>query len=143
MSAYSNDRIQKINKIKEIYNIKGSSDTMEREGFVIVSEQQIIKLMIDNEQQCCENWGYFLSEDDLDTFIGADIINVYITDMCLNTKLLPKTKDEDDGEYLSTMFINIETDRGLLQFTAYNLQNGYYGHDAFVFSNPIDYRKNL
>ena len=61
-------------------------------------------------------------------------LNVSMTDTALNTE---KVEDEcnyshhyDDGNGI--MFVNIETDRGVLQFVAYNCHNGFYGHEATV-----------
>ena len=36
------------------------------------------------------------------------------------------------------MFVNVETDKGLLQFVAYNEHNGYYGHEACVISKHLN-----
>lgn len=81
---------------------------------------------IDNDQQCCEWWGYFMSEDDLDTFVGAKLLRVEVVDTCLRKE---KLVDVYDG---GTMFVDLVTDRGVLQFVAYNDHNGYYGHYATV-----------
>ncbi len=106
------------------------------DGYAIITDKQMIKLLIDNQQNCCENWGYFMSDDNLEYFIGADIYDITVTDTALNTKKLNEHIPygiEDGG----IMFVNIITDKGVLQFTAYNAHNGYYGHIAYVISEQL------
>lgn len=76
---------------------------------------------IEDQQHCCEEYGYICTKDNIDDFIGAKIL--YITEV--NSGLYPP----DDVSASRTVFINIETLKGLLQFTAYN-DNGLYGHDV-------------
>lgn len=95
-------------------------------GYEVITNKQSIKLVIDNYQSCCEDWGYFWSNDKPDDFVGAKVLGVSITDTALNTEKVP---DVYEG---GVMFVNIDTDRGILQFVAYNNHNGYYGHDAKV-----------
>ena len=102
------------------------------EGFVITTSKQEIKLGISDGQRCCERWGYFLTNDNPEDFIGANVLSVDIVD-----EILDKKKDVEIYEG-SVIFVNIETDRGTLQFTAYNEHNGYYGHDAIVVANGKD-----
>jgi len=121
---------EKIVEFKEI--------TSKYDGFAIVTNKQTIKIGIDNEQDCCERWGYFVSEDELDYFIGAQIIDLTITDTELKTGLVKKHDAEyrDEGDI---MFVNVNTDKGTLQFAAYNCHNGYYGHEAFVKSEQLNH----
>lgn len=103
-----------------------------KDGFVITTDQQEIKLGIDYDQLCCEKWGYFMSEDDLSEFVGSNLIAVKVVDTAL------KTWDEIEDMYEGdAMFVNIETSNGLLQFVAYNEHNGYYGHEACVISKQV------
>jgi len=118
--------------IREILPI--TVDREGEEGFAIITNKRQILLLIDNSQQCCENWGYFLTEDDLNRFIGATLLDIVITDTCRNTKALYKhlrsgVQSLDCGDIL---FVDIVTERGILQFVAYNEHNGYYGHRARI-----------
>ena len=106
-----------------------------KDGFVITTNEQSIKLGIDNGQCCCENWGYFMSEDDTSDFIGAKLIDVKITDTLLKPNDDFDVNDMYEGD---VMFVNVETDKGLLQFVAYNEHNGYYGHEACVISKQLN-----
>jgi hypothetical protein len=47
------------------------------------------------------------------------------------------------GLHLEAMFVDIETDRGVLQFVAYNAHNGYYGHKARVQSTQLRHTVTL
>lgn len=103
-------------------------------GFEVVTDKQIIKLYIDNDSSCCERWGYFWCNDELRDFIGAELRSVSLTDTALNTAQMEVNNLNPDNRYFegNVMFVNLDTDRGVLQFVAYNEHNGYYGHEAKV-----------
>jgi len=102
------------------------------DGFKITTTEQEVLLLIDSGQACCEDWGYLMSEDDIQKFVGAHLHNISITDPELENREL--VGDLDEGE---AMFVNIHTSRGVLQFVAYNGHNGYYGHRARVVSKQL------
>jgi hypothetical protein len=115
------------------------------EGYEVITSKQSIKLLIDNEQSCCEHWGYFWCNDNPQDFIGANIIDVSITDTALNEAVL-KEKDLDrNAQYFEgvVMFVDIKTERGVLQFVAYNEHNGYYGHEARVECSYLKHSETL
>lgn len=114
-------------------------------GYAITTDKQVIKLLIDDEGQCCESWGYFMSEDDFSEFIGSEINDISITDTALNTTLLEKHDVNPDDEWFDggIMFVNINTNKGTLQFVAYNDHNGYYGHEARVISEQLNHDETL
>lgn len=117
--------------METILSIEEFSDN-EQDGYLIATTKQTIKLAIDNRQNCCENWGYFFSNDNLSEFIGATILNVTLTDDFLQTEDIP-----EGARCGMTMFITIDTNKGPLQFVAYNDHNGYYGHMATVTSTQL------
>ena len=106
-----------------------------KDGFIITTSDQQIKLGIQNGYACCENWGYFMSEDDTSYFIGSKLIDLKITDTLLKSN---NDFDLDNIYEGDVLFVNIETDKGLLQFVAYNAHNGYYGHEACVVSTQLN-----
>lgn len=108
------------------------------DGFVIETTKQKILLGISSGQSCCEETGYFMSLDDLDSFIGAEILDLEITDTAYNTHEVNRNIGFDRWEG-GIMFVNILTSKGKFQFVTYNLHNGYYGHDAIVQSTQLDY----
>lgn len=136
--------MEKILEIKEIEGFKknqSDSDWCSYDGFEIKTDKQSIKIGVSNEQSCCEDWGYFSSDDDLDQFIGSEIIEITIADTALNVEKL-----KENCEFLDAgdcMFINVSTTEGLLQFTAYNAHNGYYGHDAVLISDQLNHECDI
>jgi len=130
--------MEKIIRIEDV-SFNDKKDYGYYDGYQIVTEKQTIKLGICNSQSCCENWGYFMSEDNLSDFVDAEFIKLEITDTCLNTKKL----DDEDLHYANTMFVNIFTSKGMLQFVAYNSHNGYYGHEAVIFSDELNHTESL
>lgn len=119
-------------------------------GVLITTTDQVIKLLVDDSQRCCEDVGYFLTEDRVGDFIGAELIDVRLTDDELEEALMEQfglgTPDGFNGYRRfegSLMFVDIVTDRGLLQFVAYNEHNGNYGHDALVVSKQLNHFDTL
>ena len=106
------------------------------DGYRISTSLQDIEIGISNFASCCEVWGYMTSEDDFARFIGARLMDVRV----VNKSLSVLSVDMYEG---AAMFINIHTDRGMLQFAVYNQHNGYYGHDAFVRSLQIKHDEIL
>lgn len=89
-------------------------------------EETPIEIGIDNRPQCCEGWGYLASEDDVQAFVGAELLSIKATD----TARRKYEADVDSGEHADLMFVDLETSRGVLQLAVYTAHNGYYGHDV-------------
>ena len=104
------------------------------DGFVIWTDRQKILLGISSGIECCEQTGYFLTEDAASEFVGAMVLGVQTTDTSMKTTDW-EIPDLDGGDI---MFVTILTDRGPLQFAAYNSHNGYYGHEALVISEQLE-----
>lgn len=134
-----------IKKIIEVDNYKEEDSWTHMAGFKIVTNEQEILLLIDDESSCCERWGYFWSDDEVKNFIGAEIQKIEIVDTALDKKILVKNNLDIDDEWFDggVMFVNFETSKGLLQFTAYNEHNGYYGHEAKVISKQLKHKETL
>lgn len=113
------------------------------DGFLIVTEEQTIKVGIDNGQNCCESWGYLASQDDLSGFSGAVLLNIKVTDAELRAYTVDELPTKSEWEGGSAMFVDFETDRGVFQIVAYNSHNGYYGHEAVVISRDLNYEEYL
>ena len=97
-------------------------------GYEVVTDKQRIRVLIDDCQSCCENYGYIASEDNFDDFIGAELISINATDTALKTyKVRGFGLDVD-----ACQFVTLTTSKGVLQFVVYNEHNGYYGHDTFI-----------
>jgi hypothetical protein len=115
------------------------------EGFEITTDKQVIRVGIEDGQQCCEAYGCLTTEDDLSQFIGSDLIGVTTTDTSLNTKELDLKLDKILGDYRNenSMFVNIETTNGTFQIVVYNDHNGYYGHDTIIISEQLTEKNDL
>lgn len=126
-----------IKKIEEVDDIPGILEYSLGEGYRITTNRQEIYVLIGNEQSCCESFGYFSAEDDLSTFIGSELLDIKQVDTDLNVK---NTKDAvgeygvDDG---GIMFVNFETNKGVMQLSVYNAHNGYYGHSTAIRSKQL------
>jgi hypothetical protein len=55
----------------------------------------------------------------------------------MNTRVVNLLKEFSYDDEDNAMFVNVETDRGTLQFVLYNSHNGYYGHKARVVSEQL------
>ena len=140
--------ITKIEPIKEKGEYWGNDA-----GFKITTDDQEIKLLIDDDANCCESWGYFLTEDDTEQFVGANLLGVEITDTNRSNRVFlsgwndeADPDDDREREYLDegdVLFVDIITSRGTLQFVAYNAHNGYYGHSARVESKQLNATRSL
>lgn len=109
----------------------------EYDGYKITTDSHEFYILIENEQCCCESWGYFASEDNFDRYIGKELKEVNLTDTALN-----KQKAEENGKYGydagGIQFIDfVFTNGSVLQFAVYNAHNGYYGH-GIVFAKDTE-----
>lgn len=127
-----------IEKIEEITDNDMS-------GYAIKTNKQVIKLLICYLQDCCERFGYFMSEDNIDDFVGAELFGLALTDTALNEAKMKKSNIGPDSDYFEggIMFVDIKTSKGVLQFVAYNEHNGYYGHEARIESKQLEHRETL
>ena len=145
-----NSALETVKSIKEIYNFQIGNRPFHTDraqlgmvqmlntlmgyskydGYEVETNLHSYKILIDNGQCCCEDWGYFASNDEsFDRFIGKQLAGVYLTDTALNTKQV----DElylDQGEVQFVDFVFADGDK--LQLAVYNSHNGYYGHPIFV-----------
>lgn len=135
--------MEKILRIEEFSNVEPRSETNPwggYDGYRIVTTEQVITVAINNDQRCCESWGYLSSEDELRRFVGANLLGVSLTDTALVSYELPK---DDENTTTEAVFVNIETSVGVLQLVVYNNQNGYYGHKVRVVSNTLRHEDTL
>ncbi len=100
------------------------------DGYEVKTTKHTYYVLIDNEQSCCESWGYFASEDNLQYYVGAELLEVRLTDTALNQQVVDESGYyEDEG---GIQFVDFVTDRGVFQLAVYNAHNGYYGHGVLV-----------
>jgi hypothetical protein len=132
--------MEKILRIEES-NFKTTERTWGGyDGFQIITDQQTIQIGISDSQNCCERFGCIITNDETKDFIGSELLRISITDTALNNKEI------EEIEYLGcgdTMFVNLETSEGHLQFVTYNCHNGYYGHEAVLISKQLNCKERL
>lgn len=113
-------------------------------GYEIKTNKQIIRILIDDSPGCCEHWGYFSTNDNIKDFIGGELISLALTDTALNEKIVKDNgADSSSLDCGGIMFVNFNTNLGLLQFAVYNAHNGYYGHSVVVESNQLKHETSL
>ena len=132
--------MEKILRIEETTFQQKPDDWQHFEGWQIITDDQTIKFGISNGQSCCENWGYLITNDTTEEFIGSELLSISVVDTALNNKALPELDYLDSGD---AMFVNLETSAGTLQFVAYNAHNGYYGHSGVLVSKQLNTEKGL
>lgn len=74
--------------------------------------------IFDDGQSCCEH-RYMRTDDDLNSFVGAKLIDAEIKDG-------PEEKGEYDDVH-EVQFLEIKTDKGSFVMSSHNEHNGYYG----------------
>ncbi len=135
------NQIEKILKIENTQFVTGKEDEYgySYDGVIITTDKQEIKIGIDDSSSCCENFDFISSEDNYRNFIGSDLYSIKQSDYLLKGKDI-NIPDLDEG---GSMFINVETSKGLLQFVCYNSHNGYYSHNAIVISRQLNLSEEL
>ena len=103
------------------------------DGYKVTTDKTEIMVMITNGQQCCEDWGYFSSDDNLDGYIAADLLKIELTDTALNKKVVENSGYHEGGGGIQ--FVDFVTSKGAFQLAVYNAHNGYYGHGIVVTIN--------
>ncbi|NLW78739.1 MAG: hypothetical protein GXY32_04930 [Ruminococcaceae bacterium] len=105
------------------------------DGYRVVTDNNTYHVLIDNGQSCCESWGYVCSEDDPQQFVGADLLEVVLTDTALQTAPISEAASYlDEG---GIQFVDFKTDKGTFQLAVYNGHNGYYGHSIIIAKNVV------
>ena len=109
-------------------------DGDEFDGYIIITNKQQIKILITNYRNCCEDWGYLSTNDNVNDFLGCNIDNITLVDEALDVTKVPSEADLDSG---GIIFVNINTNQGTLQFAVYNGHNGYYSHTVRIESTQL------
>jgi hypothetical protein len=134
-----------IKSIEECEDIKEPESAWPKlyAGYRIITNERYITLCIRDVQWCCESYGYITTEHsscEFSDYIGAELLSIQETDINRIKKdiIWPGNSGYgfDEGE---AIFIDLNTDRGTVQFVVYNSHNGYYGHGVKYF---IENRKS-
>lgn len=101
------------------------------DGYEVTTNEHKFLILISNGQSCCESWGYFSSNDDIQSYVGKTLISVDLTDKALNSKKVEESGYYDDCGGIQ--FVDFKfMDGSVLQFAVYNAHNGYYGHGIII-----------
>lgn len=119
--------MSKILNIEEVDNVNFNDDDYHYyDGIKIETEDEEIYFVIDNDQQCCENWGkYLYTPEDVKEYIGADYFG-YDTET--SNAMMECLKEEYIYYPSDVCFLNIHTSKGDIDYAVYNSHNGYYSH---------------
>lgn len=121
--------MSKILNIEFVYNVNFNDDYPCYDGFKIETEDEEMYFLINNFQQCCENWGtYLYTPEDLKDYIGAEYLG-YDEKSCSEIENHLKNEVVDPDEIC---FLNIHTSNGTIDFAVYNSHNGYYSHAVIL-----------
>lgn len=123
----------KIEIIEEVYDLKSGNDYYAYDGYKVKTNKNEFYILIENEQSCCESWGYLSTNDNVNDFIGKTIKKVVLTDTNLSNKEIEELRYLDEGGVQFVSFYM--TDGDVLQLAVYNSHNGYYGHDILIAQN--------
>lgn len=139
------EKITSVDEIKNhlISDEPGEPDGISRssfedrgDGYRVCTNKRELIFLINNHDQCCEEWGYLASENDLASFEGAQLLEVRLTDPQLKSIDVSNPEGEEFVDKRDVTFITFHTDRGPLQFCAYTEHNGYYGHSVYFKNGP-------
>jgi hypothetical protein len=140
--------IEEIEDTKVKINANEETYSVEAEGYKVQTDKHEYMVLISSQRNCCEDYGYLISEDNYSQFIGSNITEIRITDVALNQAVIDKTgfygSEEDGDKSLNIQFVDFCTDRGVFQLAVYNAHNGYYGHEImFVKDNETVFQDKI
>lgn len=123
-NIYKNQEIPE--KIQEI-NTKFSIVLYDVEwvGILIQTSKQAMMFLIDNFQLCCEEYGVYL-----ENLFSIDLIESTIIDM--------NWIEDVSEEWLSSIKLELITDKGKVYIYMFNKHNGYYPHSYKILT--YDYK---
>lgn len=110
------------------YNKRRFMSGMDYTGYRVETEKGNIDILIEDESQCYEEWGYMTSDDNLDYFIGAELKDVSIVSDG-DKKILSELEKKYE---FRAEFVEFKTDKGIFQIAVYNAHNGYYSHKVVI-----------
>lgn len=140
--------MEKILKIEEVENVNEKGEpTKDRwecyDGYKIETTVQTILFLINNGQSCCEEWGSMISEDNLEDFIGSNLLSIENVEDAEGDIKKYFIEDFYNDQPSDSILINVNTSNGTLQFALYNDHNGCYGHDYIIRSVQFNDNGNL
>ena len=125
-----------LGKVKEIREVRDVHLFPDRgyDGYKVVTDKHVYHVLISNDQECCENWGYVVSYDNKKYFNDAELLEVRLTDVALDKVRFPEKPPNESGwsDVRGIQFVDFVTTQGVFQIAVYNEHNGYYGHGILL-----------
>ena len=101
--------------VKEIYNLAIQEITI-KDNCLTIKGLNLTATICD-EVSCCES-RYMVCEDDLSSFIGAQLLRIEYAENV--------AQDEDQGSYTDVGWLKVTTTQGVFTVNTYNENGGYY-----------------
>lgn len=118
----------KILSIDENYT---SADLYSSGGIKIYTDEGDFTFIMNDQQSCCEQFGYVYTPNIVSDFIGSELLKVSEITTEFDANKAHGTDIISDYDTATSHF-KIETSVGDILFTFYNSHNGYYSHDYCV-----------
>ncbi len=120
-SIYKTQEIpEKIEEVNKEFSIV--LNNVEWIGVLIRTTKQAMMFLIDNFQSCCEEYAVYLENLFNINLIGSTIIDInWIEDI--------------SEEWLSSIKLELITDKGKVYIHMYNNHNGYYPHSYKILTS--------
>lgn len=125
VKAFMNAKGKKIAKVEMVEGIKNKWDG-EHTELVFTMDDGYKMALWDDGQSCCES-RYMTTDDDLNRFIGAELLGAEIRDGDE-----PPKEDYDNCDVHEVQFLIVHTSLGDITCVTHNEHNGYYGGFSVV-----------
>ena len=83
-------------------------------------------MLITSGAECCEDFGYFSRPDDIEDFIGAELLKIEIVRSDCSVEEVESHSQVFQAD--EVQLVNFVTNLGVFQLAVYNVQDGWYGH---------------
>ena len=126
-----------ISSIKEIEEGNLSKEYEDFEGYEIKTNKHTYALLITSGAECCEYFGYFSKPDDIEDFLGAELLKIEIVKSDCSVEEVESHSQVFQAD--EVQLVNFVTNFGVFQLAVYNVQDGYYGHKVTFVVDKDDF----
>ena len=126
-----------IRSIKEIEEDNLSKGYEDFEGYEIKTNKHTYALLITSGAACCEDFGYFSRPDDIEDFIGAELLKIEMVGPDCSVEEVESHSQVFQAD--EVQLVNFVTNLGVFQLAVYNVQDGYYGHNVTFVEDKDDF----
>ena len=126
-----------ISSIKEIEEDNISKEYEDFEGYEIKTDKHTYALLITSGAECCEDFGYFSRPDDIEDFIGAELLKIEIVRSDCSVEEVESHSQVFQAD--EVQLVNFVTNLGVFQLAVYNVHDGWYGHEVTFVEDKDDF----